>query len=350
MSDLVQQAGSAGAAAEGYGAYGASSFGASAAASSMPFVLPTEERNEDSGGGQHSGDDLAKQYDLSRHLDGDRTTFSDTASGGAITGKAVTASAGGKTSDTTGAAADTPVLSSSRALGAATASTARAPNATATENLAERGYISSARTLGTQGGGASKNLHSIGAKQLAYPLTTNGTIVADTERDMVSAKDIVENLRTGPATGLVGAIRVVRDADNQTGGESAGKKREDRQNDDRNAMNAGALSATDDTGTSAAPVGDKVETPCMKQVSDAVLEQMERMSTEPGNNIRLTLDMDDGSKLDLRLRWNGSRVKASFDGAKGAVRDEIENGWASLSLNVGNSGMQLEPPSFGGIA
>jgi hypothetical protein len=193
-------------------------------------------------------------------------------------------------------------------------------------------------------------MHSVDNKQLAYPLTTNGTIVADTEHDMVSANNIVESIRTGPATGLVGTIRVVRDAKNNTGGESAGKKREDRQNDDRNAMNAGALSAMDDTGTSTNPVGDKVETPCMKQVSDAILEQMERMSSEPGNNIRLTLDMDDGSKLDLRLRWNGSRVKASFDGAKGALRDEIENGWASLSLNVGNSGMQLDPPAFGGIA
>jgi len=351
MSDLIQKSGSA-SAAESYGAYCTGCIGGSSANSSVPFVLPDYEEEKNSGGGYNPPDgSLSDQYDLMRHLDSDRTTCGDAKNAAKARTTAKTSSA--TSADSAASLQEAPSLSSSRALFAsnpcASQATGASNAATAAKN-AETGYITGTQSRPATDSGTNSISHSLDGRQFAYTLSPNGTTIADTGIDMKRTNDAVERFQTGPETGLVGTISVMRGAKSETGGQDGGSrnKRENPQDESGIVANAGALSVMDESGTSTSLAGDAVEIPRMQQISNAILEQMERMTADSINNsVNLKLDMADGSKLALTLRWRGNHVKASFDSDSASLRGEIENGWASLSLNVGNSGMQLEPPAFG---
>jgi hypothetical protein len=354
MSDLLQQSSSA-SAADSYGAYSASCLGGSSANSSMPFVLPDDdEEKKNSGGGYNPPDgNLAEQYDLSRHLDSDRTTFGDGSRETVIKAPAKTSAAVASSASSLSSSQDAPALSSSRAVFASSAGnslSANRANASSTEKVSETGYIKSAGNASCADASKDTVSHLFDSKQLAYALTANGTAIADTNPEMTRTNNTVR-IQTGTGTGLVGTISVIRSGDsgNATQDKRDNEKRDARQNEDYITSSAGAMSVVDESGTSATPTGDAVQMPRMQQISEAILEQMERMSADTANSsVNLKLDMADGSKLGLRLRWKGNRVTASFDSDSTSLRGEISNGWASLALNVGNTGMQLEPPAFTG--
>lgn len=346
MSDLIQKSGAA-SASEGYGAYCASHIGGRSAGASTPFVLPNYDEEQDSSGGDsHPEGNLAEQYDLMRHLGSDRSTASEGNAGTRVANKPASSATAAKETPQ-----DAPTLSSSRAIFAASAPSHPGSTPLAPQN-AEKS--AAARPIpATDPGGTSvdaeDNLsHFVDNKELANTFTINGTRIASPSTEMTRLSDTVERIQTSSETGLVGTISVIR----KSGGTGTGQgdtrdKRENRQNEAADTINAGALSVMDDTtGSSTNASGDAVKLPRMQQISDAIMEQMERMATDPGNNsVSLKLDMADGSKLNLRLRWKGNHVTATFGDS--SLREEIENGWADLSLKVGNAGMQLETPTFG---
>lgn len=84
----------------------------------------------------------------------------------------------------------------------------------------------------------------------------------------------------------------------------------------------------------------------MATVSNAVLEQMEKMRGENGKCANLSLDLPDGTTLEIELRWQGKHLTAKFGTGASRMRAEIENGWANLTRRAGVSGMRLEAPEF----
>jgi hypothetical protein len=345
MSDLIQKSGAANA-AEGYGAYCASHIGGRSSGTSTPFVLPDYDEEQNSGGGEnHPEGNLAEQYDLMRHLGSDRSTSSEASSAARSTNKP---SPGTPTLETP---SDSPALSSSRAIFGATASAHPVTTASATPGAEKNAGTRESppqNPAGNRTAAADIPFHSLDNKELANTFSLNGTHIAATATEMTRHTETVERIQTSPESGLAGTIHVIRKGGgNLSGQDNPQEKRERRQNENGIVANAGALSVMDDTtGSSTNASGEAVKLPRMQQISDAIMEQMERMASDPGNNsVSLKLDMADGSKLNLRLRWKGNHVTATF--GEPSLREEIENGWASLTLKVGNTGMQLEPPTFG---
>jgi hypothetical protein len=85
----------------------------------------------------------------------------------------------------------------------------------------------------------------------------------------------------------------------------------------------------------------------MHDVSKAVMEQMERMRTDPnGGSAGMQIELADGTMLDMTLRWRGNHVRVRFGAGAEKMRSEIETGWASLTRGAGNSGMNLDIPTF----
>lgn len=100
-------------------------------------------------------------------------------------------------------------------------------------------------------------------------------------------------------------------------------------------------------GADGAFASDKLETPRMEQISQTLMEQIERIRQNgTASNVRLSIDLPDGSSMDLQLRWRGKQITARFGSGTGDMRAEIENGWARLTLRAGNAGMRLEAPTF----
>lgn len=347
MSELIQKSG-ASSASDTYEAYCAGSLGRASASSSMPFVLPDSDEEDRQGGGDPQGENLADQYDLMRHLGRDRSVGGS----GEDSDAGTTSSAVSPAMDDT-TSADTPSLSSSRAFFSQMTNvrSCAQPATSAAEKLS-----TSATPTATNGAKDTTQVpsgytHLSTGERVAEYTATNGTIAACTASDMPRTSDTTVTPLTGSESGLVGSIRVMESgASGSFANRRENEKRDERRNETDTTSNAGAVAVLDESGTTTSntPQGDEVKLPRMQQISEAILEEMERMSANTNNSsVSLKLDMADGSKLNLRLRWSGSRVKASFDSDTARdLRGEIENGWGSLALTVGNSGIQLDPPRF----
>jgi hypothetical protein len=165
-----------------------------------------------------------------------------------------------------------------------------------------------------------------------------GTIHALNGHDMTAKNDNAPIRILSTTSGLVGSIRF-------TGG--SGNKDSDPRRDERTST-AGAMSVAfgDQPATVAGP--GKLPTGPTQEISETLLAAMERMKREGDASATIPVALSDGSTLELRLRWKGGRVTASFGTGAEDFRGEIENGWGSLSRRAGSLGLTLEPPSFDG--
>ena len=351
MDDQLLQRSSAMSAKASYGEYCTSSIAGSLASANTPFVLPEDYENND-GNDEYTPPDgsLADYYDLSKHLDGDRTTLTDSEedkTSNSVKDCATTSS----TELTSSNNAETPVLSSSRAY-FAPSPTARTSSSFSVENLSAETSTSKDITTYENDADLSSLWHSIADKHLSNDSALDGTAFATLETDMMRRYDnsLIKPASEASAAGLVSTIST---SDKSSGHNSNGNYGNDRSKDPRDnasdlASLAGAMAVqNDEASTAASTGGEDVKMLQMQEISKAILDEMERMKNDPQkNSVSISLSMADGTMVDLRLRWRGNHVKATFGQSASAMQSELENGWGSLSLRAGNMGMNLEAPTF----
>jgi hypothetical protein len=335
-----------------YGAYCADSVGRTASGSGdMPFTLPDDdEESSDKGGYEPPDGNLAQYYDLGRHLSGDRTT--STASGGTVEEtKSASLTASAKPLDGAPSASDGFGM---QAIGnpAQSANGAMTNDALATEKVA--GYRPT--TLANRTGTFVTTSHAISYntvnKHVTLNATDDGTSSANHSFDMMRSYDNIRQTMAampimGTGTSAV-AEAVMSDSD------SGNRRDRDRQNDrDRQEYTtsaAGALARGSDAQDRPTVLGTDTKAsalPKMQEISQAIMDQIERSRTDTKkNSMSLTVNLSDGSTLDMRLSWQGNNVKVSFGQDALDMRGDIENGWASLTQDAGNEGLRLEAPRF----
>ena len=296
---------------------------------SSTFLVPVDgDEGRDTSDGA-----LARYYDLARHL-------SEDFEAGSSAGKAETKPAAATPSATPAAQAQAQTIASSRVL--QSAATALPSPESAGEIVSARASDAAATAASSRAIAKTTSAHPI----IVHKLTTNsplsGTAPASLSGDMMRPDN---NSRlvplTGGASGLVGKIRFT----GFSGAQDGSSRQDDPRREERTST-SGAQAVVQTEGAPISGAGERVPAESMQNVSKALLDEMEKMRQDGATSATLSLDMPDGSKLDLKLRWKGSHVKASFSGG-GTCRSDIENGWANLTLRAGNYGMTLEPPSFG---
>jgi len=331
--DLIQRSSSA---SRNFSSYHCGSVSRGLNAGTTTFLVP-----EDGDDGRDAGDGaLARYYDLARHLSEDFEAGSGT---GAEKGRNGKVSADSPDSVTAQTASTTDGITSSRLITGLPA-TLPATAANAVENVAAATLPKAAnRTVPTATASGNK-LHAAATKELATISIFSGTAPANITADMPRQNDSTRSIPSSSGTGgLVGRIRFT----GCSNGQESSSGREDPRRDERTST-AGALAIASADVAPGSASGQMRQTPSMQNVSQAILDEMERMRQDGASSVSLSIGMPDGSKLDIRLRWRGSHLKASFGGDAEACRSDIENGWANLSLRAGNHGMTLEPPSFEG--
>lgn len=360
MDDQLLQRSAASQAASRYGAYCIGRMAASASTdASAAFTLPD---NEDDNGSMSNGSDggnesLASYYDLSHHLDSDRTTFLNSSE--RVVGEPETQTFDALRSEFTeqympqdsDSDSTCPALCNSRALSSALC-----------EESAQKD--SDGEILSTGKEPFAKQMHADLASQmneLIHPV------------DNVDVESIVQQAGTNPASSafdtmfseqrtptnaenlhavLRASMTEVTYADSRESGDKDAEKdrKETQQARKLDLVSLAGAAAIEDATTSAAGTiltSDDVKLPQMKEISKAVLDQMERMRNDTQrNSVSMSIDLPDGNSIPLRLRWNGNHVRATFGNSSMTTRNEIENGWASLRMRAGNSGMMLEEPGF----
>jgi hypothetical protein len=351
MDDQLLQRSSASSAKASYGEYCTSSIASSLAGANTPFVLPEDYENDDGNDGYTPPDgSLADYYDLSKHLDGDRTTLTDNEEDSTAnsvddcdtTSPSALASSGN---------VETPVLSSSRAY-FAPSQVAKAASTISVENLSDDTSTLNNSTGYESEADLSSLWHSIADKHLSNESSTDGTAFATLETDMMRRYDnsLIKPATETSAAGLVSTISTSEKSSSHNSNNNDGnsRSRDPRDNASDLSALAGAMAVqNDDASTPFSTGGDDVKMPKMQEISKAILDEMERMKNDPQkNSVSISLNMADGTSVDLRLRWRGNHVKASFGQNASAMQSELENGWGSLSLRAGSMGMNLEAPTF----
>jgi hypothetical protein len=333
-------------ASDSYSSYFVEAIGGNASNSGgASFYLP-DDKEENSSTDENPEKNLAQQYDLGKHLDGDRTIFSKNPE---------------KISNPVEIEAPTDPFS--RADDELTAGTspflvgdARALRPQA--EMAQRG-VSPAEKFSTRSEAddrtlrhakvsfAERVLYSTDIKQVESFDDARGTSRALLDEVMVCARD---NSIFGTLRSSDGATAFSQDAD--TG--SRNDRRSSQEHQMRNfvdaEINAGAaaVAAYEASSDNKTVPGKTPTLPRFKEISQAILDEIERMRTNPDrNSVDLTLDLSDGSTLGMKLRWRGGDMSVTFGDDADTMRGEIENGWASLVLNTGNSGVRLDAPRFG---
>jgi hypothetical protein len=330
-------------AAEGYTTYYTEAIGRNASDSGgAQFFMPDYE-NDDSGE-ESSDEDLARQYDLGNHLDSDRTTLAE------------------KTSESADSLT-TP----------ATGADFSMSEANDTESYDQPVFINDARALVStrQPRVQIRNVEKIAARTTAQNngafLSTQSQALSgvyDVDHENVESGDDIKGTRNANVSDEMVYMRdnVITDISNYAGNstgttdENGSRSQENRKNIrlaqgyvSSTEVNAGAaaVAAFETFGGNRATTGRNVPQPRIKEISQAILDEIERMRTNPdSNSVDITLDLADGDSLDMRLRWRGSDVRISFGSGSEEMRGEIENGWASLVLSAGNSGVMLDKPHF----
>ncbi|MFA5257875.1 MAG: hypothetical protein WC360_06985, partial [Opitutales bacterium] len=297
------------------------------------------------GRGSAMGDGaLSDKFDLGRHMLSDRTT------GGSGRGPAVESaraepaneSAEGQTRT------DAPTLSSSRALVGQTAAAATGGGEKAAGTVPQ----ASASAAGAGARTGVPTLHSFDGKELAARSSSQGTANASQEIGMMRLADnslqAIVAFARGDNPSQAGALH---------GGiymqESSARNGQERQHQKREQSKEESFGITDCAAVKSdgpkASASDRLETPRMEQISQTLMEQIERIRQDGrASSVRLSIDLPDGSSLDLHLRWRGKQITARFGSNASDMRAEIENGWASLTRRAGNAGMRLEAPTFEG--
>jgi len=328
----------------GLGSSSAGFIGRSAKNTSTPFLMPDDNSSGSSGGGSYSfgGQSLSEKYDLGRHMMTDRRTAQ--ASGKAQGG--TKASQAAADTSTTPQEPTSPTLSNSRALISNQASGGGGEKAAG--NIA-----STTRT--PKATGATKSvitLHSIEGKALDKQSNTNGTANASRETEMIYLADNARQADCAQARSDKQSEPVVLREDIHLVDADGGKEREKRQDQrgDSNKEYADAslsLSASSNSVSEITPGSDRLQTPRMEQVSREIMDQIERIrANRQSTSADLSIEMPDGTTLDMQLRWRGNHVTARFSAQASRMQAEIENGWASLTHRAGNAGMKLEAPVF----
>jgi hypothetical protein len=312
-----------------YGSRGGSSDG------SAPFLVPV--------GGEKNGSQdgaLARYYDLARHLSEDYQ-----AGGNAVKKDAAPKNATAKETPAVAtrppaaegpASAPSTLFHSSRQLFSTIAKAGA-------ENVAATGPVPTPIGRENAAFPAGIVLHDAACKRVMEMPKSIGTIHALNGHDMTAKNDNAPIRILSTTSGLVGSIRFTGGAGNS----SSGNKDSDPRRDERTST-AGAMSVAfgDQPATVAGP--GKLPAGPMQEISETLLAAMEHMKREGDASATLPVTLSDGSTLELRLRWKGGRVTASFGSGAEDFRGEIENGWGSLSRRAGSLGMTLEPPVFDG--
>jgi len=314
-----------------YGSRGASQDGA-------PFLVPV--------GGERSGSQdgaLARYYDLARHLS------EDYQAGGAVRKADTPKNAPAKqmpAAATCPSAAESPAPSPSTLFHSSRQLFSLIEGAGA-ENVSAQRLVPAPSGRENAGPLAGMALHDAASQKVTGTTTRFGTIHALNADDMTAKNENTPIRILSTTSGLVGSIRFT--GGSGTGNSPSGHGDSDPRRDERTST-AGAMSVATGEGSAAIVSPGKLPTGPMQEISETLLAAMENMKREGDASATNPVALSDGSTLELRLRWKGGRVTASFGAGAEGFRGEIENGWGSLSRRAGNLGMTLEPPVFDGSA
>lgn len=97
-------------------------------------------------------------------------------------------------------------------------------------------------------------------------------------------------------------------------------------------------------GTAESSAGRSLQT----EVIPAILQQIERLrrNGREGDWMSMSLPLQDGENLVLRLRMRGESVDVRFAASRDDVRESLTNGWNSLIEDAASRGIQLSRPVF----
>jgi hypothetical protein len=302
---------------------------------SSAFLMPDDNSSGSrKGGGYSFADSLAEKFDLGRHMMGSRSTTAT--EGRARQARAET----GTTAQTSSAGQGGGGLVS----GGASLLRGAAQGA---ENASAASQQSLAPSSVPVAAGENARSQVFAAKSLEMRDVRGGTNAAtQAGGDMYSGDNsriVVADLRSLSFSqfGLMRGQIVMSAASGDGRGRDKGREDPQYSSVEQVVRTTGSPADTAPAG------GDVLETPRMHEVSKSVMEQMERMRTDPnGGSAGMQLELPDGSVLDMTLRWRGNHVRVRFGAGAAKMRSEIENGWASLTRGAGNAGMNLDIPTF----
>jgi hypothetical protein len=305
---------------------------------SAPFLVPAGDGKNDAQNGA-----LAHYYDLARHLSedyqaGGNALKKDSGAKNAPA-KATPAVSSCPPAAESPAPAPSPLFHSSRQLFSQIAKTGA-------ENVSAKGLVPAPSGRENAGLPAGIVLHDAESPKVTGTLPRIGTIHALNVGDMTAKNENAPIRILSTTSGLSGSIRF-------TGGASSGNSSSNNRGDsdprrDERTSTAGAMSVASGEGSSTVVTPGKLPAGPMQDISETLLAAMENMKREGDASATIPVALSDGSTLELRLRWKGGRLTASFGAGAEGFRGEIENGWGSLSRRAGNLGMTLEPPVFDG--
>ncbi|MBN1403021.1 MAG: hypothetical protein JW942_00960 [Opitutales bacterium] len=314
--------------------------GRSARNTSTPFLMPDNNASGSKSGYGSNSYSLADNYDLGRHMMGDKSTAG--ASGTAKNNASQAQPAQNAQSTNSGPASQAqPLLSSSRAIGtSATASPIAEKTSPLPNNAANAGIAS-------QGQRTNTSAQSIGTSRLAQMLPDSGMANAISKFEMPFSAENARAAHSRSGSDEYSAPAFLR-AEISLCSNSGQDKGQNSHEKRKELIESIAMLETvrSNAQADAGRGSERLETPRMATVSNAVLEQMEKMRGENGKCANLSLDLPDGTTLEIELRWQGKHLTAKFGTGASRMRAEIENGWANLTRRAGVSGMRLEAPEF----
>jgi hypothetical protein len=328
----------------GYTTYYAEAIGRNTSDSGgTPFFLPDEE--DDTPADENSEDSLAQQYDLEKHLDSDRTTFAEKPSECLIKEQLPAEIIPSMPpSDADSATFPSIYINDARAL--ASRATQPVLPRKIMEKIAAKNADYEQTNFVAQKAITGKSLYQPDNQTVTDDNMKQGTRRAYTTSDMVRLSDnlIVNNSLSTETTTLSADDSAY---DRQQNDNRNSRRQSEYANSVENNAGAAAVAAFSTESLNGTTQGKTLKLPRMQEISQAILDEIERMRTDPdSNSVSLSLNLPGGDKLDMRLRWRGSDVRVTFSQDDESFRGEIENGWGSLVLAAGNSGVSLDIPHF----
>ena len=80
--------------------------------------------------------------------------------------------------------------------------------------------------------------------------------------------------------------------------------------------------------------------------SSSIIRQIERLQQNPASPMRFTLDLPNGSTVQVKLQMNNGKVQPHFTTDSPAIQKELNDGWANLIQSAKKNGIQLDNPLF----